>query len=152
MRADGSLPLETERGARALWYQRHALASLVVIAEIAANQGVDLYGLQTDGRDIHGSIRFLLNAIEQPAIMLPYAAADTNSGVDRDPADQDLSFLDRRGHDRHYMAWVEIYAARFPDRPESGRLLGLLARTDAGFRPMIDDYSGGATTCFFARP
>ena len=29
MRADGSLPLETARGARALWYQRHAIASLV---------------------------------------------------------------------------------------------------------------------------
>ena len=50
------------------------------------------------------------------------------------------------------MAWVEIYAARFPDRPESKRLLALLARTDPDFRPMIDDYSGGATTCFFARP
>ena len=37
MRPDGSLPLETRRGARALWYQRHAIASLVVIAEIAAD-------------------------------------------------------------------------------------------------------------------
>ena len=150
MRPDGSLPLETERGARALWYQRHAIASLVVIAEIAANQGLDLYGLQTDGRDIHGAIRFLLDAIEEPAKVLPYAAANSNPGTDSGPGDQDLSFLDQRGHDRHYMAWVEIYAARFPDRPESKRLLALLARTDPDFRPMIDDYSGGATTCFFA--
>ena len=152
MRPDGSLPLETERGARALWYQRHAIASLVVIAEIAANQGLDLYGLQTDGRDIHGAIRFLLDAIEEPAKVLPYAAANSNPGIESGPGDQDLSFLDQRGHDRHYMAWVEIYAARFPDRPESKRLLALLARTDPDFRPMIDDYSGGATTCFFARP
>ena len=151
MRPDGSLPLETERGARALWYQRHAIASLVVIAEIAANQGLDLYGLQTDGRDIHGAIRFLLDAIEEPAKVLPYAAANSNPGTDSGPGDQDLSFLDQRGHDRHYMAWVEIYAARFPDRPESKRLLALLARTDPDFRPMIDDYSGGATTCFFAQ-
>ena len=50
------------------------------------------------------------------------------------------------------MAWVEIYAARFPARPEAERLLALLARTDPDFRPMIDDYSGGDTTCFFARP
>ena len=151
MRPDGSLPLETERGARALWYQRHAIASLVVIAEIAANQGLDLYGLQTDGRDLHGAIRFLLDAIEEPAKVLPYAAANSNPGTDSGPGDQDLSFLDQRGHDRHYMAWVEIYAARFPDRPESKRLLALLARTDPDFRPMIDDYSGGATTCFFAQ-
>jgi poly(beta-D-mannuronate) lyase len=152
MRPDGSFPLETARGARALWYQRHSIASLVVIAEIGANQGLDLYGLQDEGRDLHGAIRFLLDAIEQPDLVLPYAAANTNSGIDRAADDQDLSFLDQRGHDRHYMAWVEIYAARFPERPEARRLLALLAERDPDFRPMMDDYSGGATTCFFARP
>lgn len=151
MRADGSLPLETARGARALWYQRHAIASLVVIAEIAANQGIDLYGAQVEGRSLHDAIRFLLEGIERPAKVLPYAVADANSGTARDPRDQDLSFLETRGHDRHYMAWVEIYAARFPSRPESRRLLALLERTDPDFRPMLDDYSGGATTCFFAQ-
>jgi hypothetical protein len=50
------------------------------------------------------------------------------------------------------MAWVEIYAARFPDRTESRRLLALLTERDPDFRPMIDEYSGGATTCFFALP
>ena len=152
MRPDGSFPLETARGARALWYQRHSIASLVVIAEIGANQGLDLYGLQDEGRDLHGAIRFLLDAIEQPELVLPYAAANTNSGTERAADDQDLSFLEERGHDRHYMAWVEIYVARFPERPEARRLLALLAERDPDFRPMIDDYSGGATTCFFARP
>jgi poly(beta-D-mannuronate) lyase len=152
LRGDGSLPLETARGARALWYQRHAIASLVVIAEIAANQGLDLYALTENGRGIRDAIDFLLAAIKQPEFVTDYAAADDNSGVERDPRDQDLSFLDQRGHDRHYMAWVEIYAARFPDRPESRRLLRLLAERDPDFRPMLDDYSGGATTCFFARP
>ena len=152
MRPDGSLPLETARGARALWYHRHSIASLVVTAEIAANQGIDLYAEADAERDLHGAIRFLLDAVEDPGKVLPYAAANDNPGTERDPADQDLTFLDRRGHERHYMAWVEIYAARFPDRAESGRLLELLARTDPGFRPMLDEYSGGATTCFFALP
>ncbi len=43
MRPDGSLPLETARGSRALSYQRHAITSLVAIAEMAAAQGYDLY-------------------------------------------------------------------------------------------------------------
>jgi poly(beta-D-mannuronate) lyase len=142
MRRDGSLPLETRRGARALWYQRHALASLVGIAEMAAVQGHDLWGRTVGGKDIHRAVRFLLDGIEDPARLRPYAGN----------AAQDLGFLSRRGHGRHYMAWAEIYLARFPERAESRRLLALLERSDPSFRPMVDDYSGGNATCFFARP
>jgi poly(beta-D-mannuronate) lyase len=152
MRADGSLPLETERGARALWYQRHAIASLVTIAEIGAAQGYDLYGLEENGRSLHTAVRFLLDAVDNPALVEAYAAADYKPGTAQDPEDQDLSFLEARGHGRHYMAWSELYMARFPDREESRRLLALLERKDPDFRPMIDDYSGGNTTCFVARP
>ena len=140
LRPDGSLPLETRRGDKALWYQRHAIASLVVIAEIAANQGIDLYGYRANDRDLHTAIRFLLDAIDDPQLVRPYAGTST----------QDLGFLEHRGHDRTYMAWVEIYAVRFPHRPESARLLTLLERVDPDFRPMVDDYSGGNTTCLFA--
>jgi poly(beta-D-mannuronate) lyase len=144
MRPDGSLPLETRRGARALWYQRHAVASLVVIAEMAATQGLDLYGREVDGKTVHRAVRFLLDAIAEPDRLRPY--------VEADDLDQDLGFLESRGHGRHYMAWAEIYLARFPERPESARLLELLTRAEPDFRPMVDDYSGGNTTCFFARP
>lgn len=151
MRPDGSLPLETRRRARALWYQRHAIASLVVIAEIAATQGVDLYDQAVDGKNLHSAVRFLLDAIGDQERVADYAWEDQAASGRHHPA-QDLSFLVRRGHGRHYMAWVEIYLARFPGRPESRRLLALLAGTDPSFRPMVDDYAGGATTCFFARP
>lgn len=152
MRADGSLPAETARGARALWYQRHAIASLVVIAEMARRQGVDLYGLTVDGKSLHDAVRFLLDAIERPGLVEGYAAENHRPGLDADWTLQDLSFLQTRGHDRHYMAWAEIYIARFGDRPEAQRLEKLLATTDPGFRPMLDDYSGGDTTCFFYVP
>jgi poly(beta-D-mannuronate) lyase len=153
MRPDGSLPLETARGARALWYQRHALASLVTIAEMAATQGIDLYGeAAAGGRTIHTAVGFLLDAVRDPRRVWPYARADEKPGSDTDYRDQDLDFLVRRGHGRHYMAWAEMYLARFPNRAESRRLLGLLARADPDFRPMVDDYSGGDATCFFARP
>jgi poly(beta-D-mannuronate) lyase len=150
MRPDGSLPLETRRGARALWYQRHALASLVTIAEMAAVQGQDLYGLEVDGRTVHTAVRFLLDAVDDPRRVWRYAAANERPGPEGDPRRQDLGFLARRGHGRHYMAWAEIYMARFPERRETRRLRELLERSDPDFRPMIDDYSGGNTTCFFA--
>jgi poly(beta-D-mannuronate) lyase len=153
MRADGSLPLETERGARALWYQRHAIASLVAIAELAAAQGRDLYARERGGRSLHTAVRFLLDAIERPALVWPYAEANRKPGdAGPDHLEQDLGFLARRGHGRHYMAWAEPYMARFPGREESRRLLALLREADPDFRPMLDDYSGGNTTCFFAAP
>ena len=152
MRPDGSLPLETARGARALWYQRHAIASLTTIAEMAAVQGYDLYAFTADGRSLNTAIRFLLDAIADPALVQHYAAANYKPGPEPDRPDQDLGFLQRRGRVRHYMAWAEYLIARFPDREESRRLLKLLSGTDPGFRPMVDDYSGGNTTCFVADP
>ena len=125
-RADGGWPLELERGARALWYQRHAIASLVAAAEIAAAQGIDLYAVDLDGRSLHAAIGLLLDGIEA-------ARAGRMDG-------QDLGFLERRGNGRHYMAWADAYAARFPGHPNSRRLLDLLA---AEPRPLLDDYSGG---------
>jgi hypothetical protein len=51
------------------------------------------------------------------------------------------------------MAWAEPYLARFPDRPEGRRLRALLLeRGVVAGRPLVDDYSGGNTTCFSARP
>ena len=149
MRPDGSLPLETERGARALWYQRHAIASLVTIAEIAAVQGVDLYGRKVDGRSLHTAIRFLIDAIHDPQRVLAYASANVRPGPSANWTEQDLSFLVTRGHGRHYMAWVEPYRARFPGRSEAQGLTTLLAATDPTYQPAIDDYSGGNMSCFF---
>lgn len=152
LRPDGSLPRETERGARALWYQRHAIASLVTIAEMAAVQGYDLYGYSVDGHDIHSAIRFLLAAVDDPKLVWPYAEANRNPGPYENWMVQDMGFLVRRGHGRHYMAWAEPYMRRFPDRPEARALAKLLAERDPDWRPMVDEYSGGDTTCFFALP
>lgn len=151
MRDDGSLPRETERGARALWYQRHAIASLVAIAEMAAVQGLDLYGYQVGGRDLHRAVAFLVAAVEDQTIVWPYAEADVNPGPSTNWMAQDLGFMRRRGHGRHYMGWAEAYLRRFPDRPEARELARLLLRWDPAPRPMVDDYSGGDTTCFYAR-
>jgi poly(beta-D-mannuronate) lyase len=150
MRADGSLPLETARGARAIYYQRHAISSLVAIAEMAATQGYDLYLLESEnGGSLHRAIDFLLEAIEDPSLVLPYAQENTNPGPSRNYRVQDLEFLVQRGHGRHYMAWTEPYIARFPESVTGQRLRHLLGEHGIE-RPLIDEFSGGNMSCFFA--
>jgi poly(beta-D-mannuronate) lyase len=150
MRPDGSLPLETARGARALHYQRHAISSLVAIAEMAATQGYDLYRLESENQgSLRRAIDFLLAAIEDPALVLPYAQANRNPGPFNNYLVQDLGFMAQRGHGRHYMAWAEPYVGRFPDSATSRRLGDLLAEFGAE-RPLIDEFSGGNMSCFFA--
>ena len=150
MRPDGSLPLETARGARALYYQRHAISSLVAIAEMAAAQGYDLYALESDNRgSLRRAIEFLLDGIENPELVLPYAQENENPGPFRNYLVQDLGFMVRRGHGRHYMAWTEPYVARFPESATSRRLRRLLDEFGAT-RPLIDEFSGGNMSCLFA--
>jgi poly(beta-D-mannuronate) lyase len=153
MRPDGSLPLETARGSRALSYQRHAIASLVAIAEMAASQGYDLYGVEgEDGQSIHRAIEFLLDGIDQPSLVWPYARANENSGYYDNYKVQDLSFMTERGHGRHYMAWTEVYLARFPQSELAQRLRAKLDEFGSAAQPLIDEYSGGNMSCFFAAP
>jgi poly(beta-D-mannuronate) lyase len=151
MRDDGSLPLEVRRGAHALWYQRHALASLVLMAELAAVQGQDLYGVSVNGHSIHQGIKFLLDAIDSQSLVRGYAAENFHPGTDMDPSAQDLGFLQRRGN-RNYMAWVEPYIRRFPNSENAKRLVALQDGQLLAQRPLIDDYSGGNLTCLFAKP
>lgn len=139
MGADGSLPLEMKRGPRALWYQRHAIASLVYIGELLRPFGRDLWRPRPDGADLHRAIAFLLDAIDNPERIAAFTGADEFR--------QDMGFLVPRGNGRHYMAWAELYRARFPERAESMRLLARLPeRGDRGW-PLIDDYVGGNATC-----
>ena len=140
MRDDGSLPLETARGVRALWYQRHALASLVYIAELLRPFGYDLWQPRADGADLHRAVTFLLDAIDQPERLAAYTGRD-------DARRQDLGFLQPRGNGRHYMAWAELYRTRFPERGEASRLLALLPRRGDRGWPLLDDYVGGNATC-----
>jgi poly(beta-D-mannuronate) lyase len=145
-RTDGGLPLELQRGYRAIFYQRHAISSLVTLAEIAAGQGYDLYGTDVRGVTLHTLVTFLLDAIETPSRVLRDAAANVSVPAGTDYRSQDLGFLDPRGHGRHYMAWVVPYIARFPDHANSLRLNQFF--TAGRFKhPMIDDYVGGNMSC-----
>ncbi|HEY4392806.1 MAG TPA: alginate lyase family protein [Polyangia bacterium] len=127
VRPDGFLPLELARQARALHYHLFALAPLVMTAELAAANGVDLY------EEGDGAIRRLADrVIEGLADPAPFAAAaGAAQEIKRPPRGADL-------------AWAEPYFARFHDR----RLVPLLAAA----RPLRDDRLGGDLTLAFGVP
>lgn len=153
MREDGSLPLETQRGARALWYQRHAIGSLVLIAEIAANQGYDLYGMEGPaGASLHDAVAFLFAGIEEPETVLAYAQENYRPGPSNDWRTQDIGFLLPRGRNR-FMAWAEPYMRRFPHHPNTQWLRSLVYEDVPllAQRPLTDPLAGGNATCWWAR-
>ncbi len=152
MRPDGSLPLETQRGARALWYQRHGVTNLVVIAEVAANQGYDLYALKgPQGADLHTAVDFLMRGIADPSLVLDYAKANYRPGPSNNWREQDLGFLIPRGRNR-YMAWAEPYMRRFPHHPNTQALRNLVHEDIAlvDQRPLAARIAGGNATCWWA--
>ncbi|MGO4386521.1 alginate lyase family protein [Microvirga sp. 2YAF29] len=150
-RVDGSLPLETRRGSRALWYMRQSLASMTVMAEIAAARGTDLYGMHDGNGSFDRVLSYLLNGLVEPNVVLAYASENYIPGDDADFRKPDLGFMTKRGHGRHYMAWAEAYLAHERPGLASKRLKALFARSLRNERPLIDEFVGGNATCIWGR-
>ncbi|MCC6469274.1 MAG: alginate lyase family protein [Alphaproteobacteria bacterium] len=98
--AAGAWPLEMARKERALHYQSFALQPLVLIAELAWRQGIDLYALSANGRTIHDAARFLLRALADTGVVAHYT-----------PEPQYSESLKPGSGE---FAWAEFYARRFP--------------------------------------
>lgn len=150
-RSDGSLAFETRRGSRALWYTRQSLASLTVMAEVAATRGTDLYGLRDGEANFDRILSYLLNGVAEPNIVMAYASENDSPGVEADFRRQDMSFMTKRNHGRHYMAWAEPVAVRERSGLATKRLKALLTRSLRSDRPLIDEFVGGNATCFWGR-
>ncbi|MCZ8177687.1 MAG: alginate lyase family protein [Rhizobium sp.] len=151
-RPDGTLELEARRGARALWYQRQTLSSLTVLAEVGRGQGIDLYDRETKDKQSYAALLgALINGITSPVLVAVYAAENHIPGPEKDYRKLELGFLDTRGHGRHYMAWTE--AAALSGRGLAfDRLRSLFDRRIRAERPLIDEFIGGNSTCFWGQP
>lgn len=150
-RADGSLPLETRRGARALWYMRQSLSSMAVMAEIAAMRGTDLYAMKEGEASFDRILSYMLNGVTEPQIVLAYASENYIPGGDADFRKPDLGFLTKRNHGRHYMAWMEPVIARDRGGLATRRLKALFVKGQKNERPLIDEFAGGNATCIWGR-
>jgi poly(beta-D-mannuronate) lyase len=98
--ARGALPLELERDKKARDYHLHAIAPLIMIAELAEANGNDAYAL-CDGA-MHRLVKFALTSVEDPGEIEQLTGAKQVKLPTSDGA--------IRG-DR--LAWVEPYFKRF---------------------------------------
>jgi poly(beta-D-mannuronate) lyase len=60
------------RHENATHYQGFALQPLVLIAEFAERQGVDLYNYKANGHSLRDAIIFFGRAVDDPRLILPY--------------------------------------------------------------------------------
>jgi len=77
---NGAFPLEMARHERAIHYQGFALQPLIVIAEFATRQGIDLYAYQSHKRTLRDAILFFGHAIENPSLAKPYSSETQLTG------------------------------------------------------------------------
>lgn len=127
--AHGALPLELAREKKARDYHLHAIAPLIMIAELAEANGVSAYDL-CDGA-MHRLVRFALEAVADPGEI----EALTGSRQLKLPTDDGAIRGDR-------LAWVEPYFKRFGG-----------SETDYGIklnRPLFSSNLGGRLTVMVA--
>jgi poly(beta-D-mannuronate) lyase len=74
----GAFPKEMARHENAIHYQGFALQPLVLIAQFAARQGLDLYAYKAKGRGLLDAIVFFGRAVDDPSLVKPYTS-DTQS-------------------------------------------------------------------------
>lgn len=122
---DGSLPLEMTRHENALHYQSFAIAPLVMIAELAWRQGIDLYSLRANGHTISDAVDFLARASADPSLVKKYTS---------EPQTFSLFSSEKPP------AWTEFWAARHPGKPW----------TDLLTQPLFDSTIGGNATLYAA--
>ena len=161
MRKDGSLPIETRRGARALMYTDKTLSGLMQLAERAAVQGINLFeAAPSPSKTIHQAVKFFIDAVEKPDIVLKYAKTNRHPGPSKNYKKQEL----RKTHAA--FGWMASYMSRFPDHSNTRRLLARKStehsETKSYLTPQLDDavrakanpsiFVSVDTTCFYADP
>lgn len=126
--AQGALPREMVRHENSTHYQGFALQPLVLIAEFAARQGIDLYSYKANGHTLRDAIVFFGRAVDDPRLILPYTR-DHQTGY-FSPGD---------------FAEFAFYTARFGDDGLPPAILNAL------HHPTTDTRVGGCTTILAAK-
>lgn len=126
--AQGAWPLEMARHENALNYQSFALEPLVMVAQFASRQGVDLYSFASHGRSLKDAVVFLGSAAEDHEKLKIYTTDEQTP----------LSTAN--------LAFLPFYVARFGSAGLPGLLVQALAKSQQS------DRIGGNTTVLASRP
>jgi poly(beta-D-mannuronate) lyase len=125
--SQGAFPDEMERHELAMHYQAFAIEPLVMIAELAYRQGLNIYPLKQHGRQLSDAVNFLNRAIADPSIIKKY----TPEAQKLDPDFQPGSAL---------LSWAELWTARTGDAAWQQYI----------DKPFFDSRLAGSTTLFAA--
>ncbi|MEX1180562.1 MAG: alginate lyase family protein [Cucumibacter sp.] len=133
--ADGSIEDRTTRGDRAMWYQYTSIGEIVVSLELIRAAGLPVS--EQFEEHLHSAVALLLDAIEDPASIDPWAKAAHNAQYS---GTQEWNF--EGWPDENFAgSWLHIYPYRYPQRDEARRLRELVpvaarsatSDTDFGF-------------------
>jgi poly(beta-D-mannuronate) lyase len=123
----GAFPDEMARHELAMHYQAFAIEPLVMIAELAYRQGLNIYPLEEHGHRLSDAVSFLARSLADPSIIRKY----THEAQQIDPDLQPGSAL---------LSWTELWGARTGD-PAWQRFID---------KPYFDSRLAGSTTLFAA--
>lgn len=123
---DGYLPLEMNRGKKALQYHVFALTPLILTAEAAYRNGEDLY--EANDGALHALVRRTFEGMKDSSWF------EKKSGFKQESSNE---------MSNEHFAWMEIYNARFPD-PEMTSWL-------TAHRPVMSRRAGGDITYLFTQ-
>ena len=116
-RKDGSMPIETRRGGRAMFYQGRAMNALAVIAILAENQGYNIWDYDHKGKNYHNIVKFFIDFTENNEIVFKYAKSMKHPGPAKNYKKQDLE-----SRSSSNWGWLYAYASRFPNHENVQRL------------------------------
>jgi poly(beta-D-mannuronate) lyase len=102
MNDQGAFPDEMARHELAMHYQAFAIEPLVMIAELAYRQGLNIYTLQENGHRLSDAVNFLARALADPSIVKKYTPETQQIDPDLQPGSALLS-------------WTELWTARTGD-------------------------------------
>lgn len=100
--AQGAFPEEMKRHELALHYQAFGIEPLVMIAELARRQGLDIYGLEENKHRLNDAVVFLSKAMADPALVKKYTPETQQTDPDLQAGSQ-------------LLAWIEFWNFRSPD-------------------------------------
>ena len=116
-RKDGSMPIETRRGGRAMFYQGRAMTALTAIAVIAENQGYNIWDYDHKGKNFHNIVKFFIDFTENNEIVFKYAKEMKAPGPAKDYKKQDVNVSSSS-----QWGWLYAYASRYPNHENIQRL------------------------------
>ncbi len=127
---DGTMPLEVRRASRAQLYHLFAAVPLVMLAELGANNGVNLYAYNNGA--LHRLVKLNVTQFENPEYLTHRSGARQSLDRKLIPA---------------FICWLEPYMTRFGfSDPKTTRIAERMLMT---YRPLFERRAGGDTTLLF---